>query len=272
LYAEVALEQGPPSAKSRNILISDFTHVEVLLAARNSLKYCNVEIPDHIVGRKLTRSVFNKETIVKVFFAGAVLATSLFLSLSAMAADKNTQATCSKTISFAYAESGQPIRTMVPHFVQKWIKKNQGKHPSVCFSQTPAQGTPNYLFVFSTSSSAYSGFYPTVRTSTNTSPVSGSGMVTDSYGSTWQYSYSGTVTTTTTEHYNAAYTDTTETLYLYAYGQNGTPVSQRWRGRTVRAGGDGWNTLGYNLGSWIATAHFPEKLLADVVKDVESLQ
>jgi hypothetical protein len=210
--------------------------------------------------------------MMKGFFAGAVLAASLFLSLPAIAADKETQATCSKNVSFAYAESGHPIRMMVPNFVQKWIKKNHSKHPSVCFSQTPAPSIPNYLFVFSESSSAFSGLYPTVRTSTNTSPVSGSGTVTDTYGSTWQYTYSGTVTTTTTEHYETPYTDTTETLYLYAYGENGTTISQRWRGRTVRAGGDGWNTLGYNLGSLMATHHYPEKLLADVVKDAESHQ
>jgi len=50
------------------------------------------------------------------------------------------------------------------------------------------------------------------RASTNTTPVSGSGTVTDSYGGMWNYTYDGTVTTTTTTttttHENLPYTDT----------------------------------------------------------------
>ena len=58
---------------------------------------------------------------------------------------------------------------------------------------------------------AFYGLYPTVRTNTTTSttPVSGSGTVTDSYGGMWNYTYDGktTTTTTTTTREDLHYTD-----------------------------------------------------------------
>jgi len=107
----------------------------------------------------------------------------------------------------------------------------------LCFSQVPDPQATNYLLVFSTSQSAFNGIYPTVRTntSTNTSttPVSGSGTVTDNYGGMWNYTYDGTATTTTTTttttHENLPYTDTSNTLYLNSYDQQGRMISQRWR-------------------------------------------
>ena len=179
---------------------------------------------------------------------------------------------CEKNISFAVAEGGQ-VGPRVPKFAEKWTKKYQSKHPGLCFSQTPIPDADNYLLVFSTSQSAFNGIYPTVRTSTstNTTPVSGSGTVTDYYGGMWQYSFDGTVTTTTTttEHLNVPYTDTSNTLYLYSYGQNGRAISQRSRTITTRQGGDGMNTLGYNLGALLSTIHMKQGLLSAVVKDVE---
>ena len=179
---------------------------------------------------------------------------------------------CEKNISFAMAEAGQ-IVPRVPSFAQKWTKKNQSKHPGLCFSQNPISDADNYLLVFSTSQSAFNGIYPTVHTSTstNTTPVSGNCTVTDYYGGMWQYSFDGTVTTTTTttEHLSLPYTDTSNTLYLYSYGQNGRAISQRSRTLTTRQGGDGMNTLGYNLGALLGSIHMKQGLLSDVVKDVE---
>ena len=182
---------------------------------------------------------------------------------------------CDKNISFAVAEAGQ-IVSRVPAFADKWISKNQKKYAGLCFSQVPNSKAANYLLVFSTSQSAFNGIYPTVRTSTNTStsttPVSGSGTVTDNYGGMWNYTYDGaittTTTTTTTTQQNLPYTDTSNTLYLRSYDQHGRVISERWRTITTRQGGDGANTLGYNLGAALGAIHMRQHLLKNVVEDV----
>jgi hypothetical protein len=185
------------------------------------------------------------------------------------------QSGCDKNISFAVAGGGQ-IVSRVPAFAEKWVSKNQKKYMGLCFSQVPDPQAANYLLVFSTSQSAFNGIYPTVRTntSTNTSttPVSGSGTVTDNYGGMWNYTYDGTATTTTTTttttHEDLPYTDTSNTLYLNSYDQQGRMISQRWRTITTRQGGDGANTLGYNLGAALGAIHMKEHLLKSVVEDV----
>jgi hypothetical protein len=185
------------------------------------------------------------------------------------------QTGCDKNISFAVARGGQ-VTSRVPDFADKWISKNQKKYAGLCFSQTPNAQAANYLLLFSTSQSAFNGIYPIVRTSTNTNtsttPVSGSGTVTDNYGGMWNYTYNGTdtttTTTTTTTHDNLPYTDTSNTLYLRSYDQNGRLISDRWRTITTRQGGDGANTLGYNLGAALGAIHMKEHLLKNVVEDI----
>jgi hypothetical protein len=178
---------------------------------------------------------------------------------------------CTKNISIAVAENGQ-IVSLVPQFAAKWIKNNQKKYPGLCFSQIPNPQSMNFVLVFSTSQSSFYGIFPTVNTYTNTStsPISGNGTVTSSYGSTWNFTYEGTATTTTTTmyHENLPYTDTDRTLYVNAYSQNGALISQRWRTTSTREGGDAYNTLGYNLGSALGAIHIKERLLRDAVDDV----
>src|SRR5579859_5850073 len=129
-----------------------------------------------------------------------ILVASIFLlnSLTANAFGQ-AQGRCNKSISFATAYGGQLV-SQLPDFADKWISANRQKYPGICFSQTPTPGAQNYLLVFSTTLSSYSGIFPTVKiyTSTSTSPVSGSGTVTSNYGEMWYYNYNGTVTTTTT--------------------------------------------------------------------------
>jgi hypothetical protein len=86
----------------------------------------------------------------------------------------------------------------------------------------------------------------------------------------WNYTYEGTETTTATTSIpeNLPYTDTTSTLYVNAYSQNGSLVSQRFRSITTRQGGEGANTLGYNLGAALGAIHIKERLLKDAVEDV----
>jgi hypothetical protein len=57
-------------------------------------------------------------------------------------------------------------------------------------------------------------------------------------------------------------------LYLNSYDQQGRMISQRWRTITTRQGGDGANTLGYNLGAALGAIHMKEHLLKSVVEDV----
>ena len=183
----------------------------------------------------------------------------------------STAADCDKNISFAVAESGQ-IVSRVPAFAQKWISSNQKHYRGLCFSQMPDPRANNYVLVFAVSRSAFNGLYPTVRTNTTTSttPVSGTGTVTDNNGGMWNYTYDGstTTTTTTTTHENLPYTDTSNTLYLYSYDHQGKLMSERWRTITTRQGGDGTNTLGYNLGAAVGAIHFKEHLLKSAVGDV----
>jgi hypothetical protein len=209
---------------------------------------------------------------------GLLLLTFVVQPMLAKDKTDKTSAACDKNISFAVAQSGQVV-SRVPTFADKWVSKNAKKYPGMCFSQMPNPQAANYLLVFSTSQSAFNGIYPTVRTSTstntNTTPVSGSGMVTDSYGGMWNYTYDGTVTTTTTTttttQENLPYTDTSNTLYLGSYDQHGRLISERWRTVTTRQGGDGMNTLGYNLGASLGAMHMKEHLLKSVVKDVDKV-
>ncbi len=178
---------------------------------------------------------------------------------------------CVKNISFAVAEGGQ-IVSRAPKFTGKWIEKNQKKFPSICFSQAPSRDAANFVVVFSVYQSAFDGIHPTVRTSTTSSvaPISGQGTIISNYGAMWNYSYSGTstTTTTTTYHVNLPYRDTTKTLFAFSYDQTGNLVSRRWREVTTRQGGDGANTLGYNLGSALVSIHIKERLLKEVVDDL----
>ena len=183
----------------------------------------------------------------------------------------SARALCEKNISFAVAESGQ-IVSRVPGWVQSWIDKNQKKYAGLCFSQSPNPQSSNFLLVLSASQAAFNGLYPTVRTNTHTSttPVSGRGTVTDNYGGMWNYTYNGTVTTTTTSttQQNLPYTDTSNTLYLYGYDQHGKLISEHWRTITTRQGGDGANTLGYNLGAALGAVHFKAHLLKSGIADI----
>lgn len=178
-----------------------------------------------------------------------------------------------KIVSFAIADPKGGVHPGMAGWTENWIRKNAKKYPNVLFQQgCPIRGAENYLVVFSASASALSGFDPvvTTNTSTNTTPVSGSGTVTDNYGSTWDYTFSGdvTTTTTTTTQENIPYTIQSNTLYATAYDEHGVIVSQRWHVYNSKQGGDAANSLGYNLGSALGAINSRGRLLNAVVKDI----
>ncbi len=181
------------------------------------------------------------------------------------------QSGCAKNVSFGIFENGRMFVTE-PSWVAHWVQKNQKHYPSICFSQTPKAGAANFLMVLSNSSQSFSGFDPVVRTNTTTetTPVSGSGRVTDTYGGMWSYTYDGTVTTTTTTttRENVPYSLNSNSLYIYTFDEHGTLVSRRWKTLTTKQGGDPYNTLGYNLGAALSAINFKSGLLKSAVKDV----
>jgi hypothetical protein len=182
-----------------------------------------------------------------------------------------SQPGCAKNVSFGVFENGRMFLGM-PDWVMHWIQKNEKHYANICFSQTPKVGATNFLMVLSNSSQSLSGFDPVVRTNTTTSttPVSGSGIVTDNYGGMWSYTYDGTVTTTTTTttHENLAYSLNSNSLYIYTFDEHGIMVSERSKTLTTKQGGDPYNTLGYNLGAAFRAINFKSGLLKGAVKDV----
>src|ERR1044071_4556252 len=73
--------------------------------------------------------------------------------------------TCGKNVSFAVAESGQPVPA-IPKFTLKWLgsKPRREDFSGLCFSQVPSHGMPNYLLIFSTSPDAFQGLQAAAHT------------------------------------------------------------------------------------------------------------
>lgn len=178
---------------------------------------------------------------------------------------------CDIVIGFAIA-GRDGVHPGVMGWTRNWINKNAKNYPNVAFQACSAKSLRNYLIVFSSSASVLNGFEPVLgsNTSTSISPVSGTGTVSNMYGSTWFYTYSGTVTTTTTTttQENVPYTIQSNTMYATAYDEHGYIISQRWHTFSSKQGGDGANTLGYNLGSALAAINARGHLLNAVVKDI----
>jgi hypothetical protein len=188
-------------------------------------------------------------------------------------ASKHAPEISKKVVEFAIAD-GSGVHPGTPGWTENWIRKNEKKYPGISFQQgSPVQGAENYLIVFSASANAVLGFDPVVRTntSTNTTPVSGSGTITSNYGSTWNYTYDGqvTTTTTTTTQENVPYTIQSNTLYATAYNEHGVIVSQRWHVYSTQQGGDPYRGLGHNLGNALASINSRGRLVNAVVEDIE---
>ena len=134
---------------------------------------------------------------------------------------------CTKTITFAAAEGGQPVPA-IPKFAAKWIGK--AKHvegyPDMCLSQMPSARTANYVVIFSITDQGFDGFTPVAHTYTSSGPPLSEGMGISSYGGTWSYSYAGVSPPATTATLDLQRIDgSKKALILRAYGQQGRLVA-----------------------------------------------
>lgn len=149
---------------------------------------------------------------------------------------------------------------------RKWMAK---KYPRACLLEDGthlAPGVPRYLLVYADFQNALAGFQPVQRTTS--SPVTGSGTVTNAYGNTWNFTYTGTVEAT--ETVETPYVISSQSLYLTAYDENGHVVSQHSITRSSQTGGDAGYAAGYNTGSLISGLwNNPQRLAASVLKDVQ---
>lgn len=174
------------------------------------------------------------------------------------------------TVTFVTVRNGN-VAHLMPDWAIKWVRKNEKKYPGVRFQTTgeAVAGARNFVVAFSASSGEVQGFQPVTHTdtSTNTNPVSGSGMITDTQGEMWNYSYYGTVTTTTTTttHENVPYTISSNTLYVSAFDERGEMVAQRWHVYSTQSGGNSANALGYNLGNALGAINARGHMLKAVV-------
>lgn len=184
---------------------------------------------------------------------------------------------CEKFITFAMAENGSLV-PKPPNVSDKWWKKMRNKYRNVCFEGmgSPSSTSVHYLIVLSESESAFNGLYPVFRTETdiNTTPISGSGTITDYTGSRWFYSYQGTLTTTTTTttQTDLPYTDNTYGAFANAYSADGRLIASDRKYVTYRTGGDAANSFGYNLASRLFSGDPSKKVVESMLKQLSVLQ
>jgi len=150
---------------------------------------------------------------------------------------------------------------------RKWLAK---KYPRACLLEDTAHfapGVPRYLLVYAVSRGAFAGFQPVQQTTH--SVVSGTGTATNASGGMWNFSYHGTMDTS--EAVVAPYTITSQSVFLYAYDENGRVVSQHSTTSSTQTGGDAAYAAGYNTGNLIAQLlNNPQRLATRVLKDVQN--
>jgi len=133
---------------------------------------------------------------------------------------------CSKNVSFAIAEGGQPVPA-IPKFTLKWLggKSRKEGFPALCFSQVPSLTQTNYMVVFSSTPAALAG----LRASAHTykSGIQGTDNPVNSYSGTWSYVYSGAAPpATTTSTLDLRRDDKPKSLDVRAFDQSGKTISQ----------------------------------------------
>jgi len=157
----------------------------------------------------------------------------------------------------------------IPPEGQSFMAKNAKNYPRMCLVQDTTSfvpGVPRYLLVWAYSEGAFAGFQPVQQLTTT--PVSGSGTLTNLYGDRWNFTYSGTMTEIDT--IEAPYVIQSHSLYLNAYDENGNAVSRHSITVSNQAGGDASYAAGYNAGALISMLwNNPSHLIKSVLKGVQ---
>lgn len=206
----------------------------------------------------------------------AVLAALVLVSCSFAWAKNETYAgPCTKNVSSAVVSSSG-VEPLFPDFVTHWWKKNAKSYPGVCLSSRPSSTARNYLLVFSTSESYYSGLMPTTHTYTSTSSTTFSvnGSASDQYGNRWNYTGTGDAetTTATTVRENVPYTDRAVGLFARTYDSTGRIIRSDGHLYRTRTGGDAANSAGYNIGSALSNINARGKMLKSALLAITSDQ
>ncbi len=182
----------------------------------------------------------------------------------------HNRAVCDQIITVAgLTPSG--LALYVPPLGQKFMAKNSKNYPRMCLLEDTdnfVPGVPRYLLVYAYSDGAFAGFQPV--TQARTSPVYGSGTATNAYGDRWNFTYHGTMTEIDTVQ--APYVIQSHSLYVRAYDENGSVVSQHSVTTSSQTGGDAAWAAGYNGAQLIAQlwnnpAHLIKSVLGDVQKN-----
>lgn len=159
----------------------------------------------------------------------------------------NQQSSCTKNVSFAVAEGGQPVPD-IPKFALKWLSGKARKEgfAKICFSQIPSASLTNYVVIFSTTEAAFNGLTPQAHTYTTATTAHDGNTPVSSFGGTWTYAYAGTAPPATTDSLSLKRDDKPKSLAARAYSQSGKMLAQ------------------YNL----SAVGSRDKLIEDVMKDV----
>ena len=157
---------------------------------------------------------------------------------------------CSKNVSFAVAENGQPVPD-IPKFTVKWLDgKSRKEHfANVCFSQIPSANRTNYIVVFSTTESAFEGLKPTAHTYTSTGQGGNNTGAIASYGGTWDYAYTGVAPPPTTDTLDLRRDDKPKQLDVRAFDQSGRSIAH------------------YNLAKFSSRDKLLEQVISDIAAD-----
>lgn len=178
---------------------------------------------------------------------------------------------CTKNVSLGSLEKEKLILA-IPEWAAKWYEKNQKRFPGMCFSDSPMAGAQNYLIVFYTSVPASTEITPLAKISATaeTTPVSGMGTFTTSYGSTWHYTYERTVTTTVTTVMTEKVPHNLEpnVLYARAYSEQGIPIAQHWPPAGTKKSKEAAVKKGKNRDASLPEIRTMTELLSQMVEDI----
>src|SRR5579863_1264833 len=186
---------------------------------------------------------------MKIQVVGIFLLCSAAL-LCAQTTESNSES-CSKNVSFAIAEGGQPVPA-IPKFAAKWLSgksRKEQRFSKICFSQIPSANLLNYVVIFSTSEASFNGLTPQAHTYTSTAPTHDSSTPVSSFGGTWSYAYIGTAPPASTDTLSLKRDDKPKSLDVRAYTQSGKVLAH------------------LNLSSVGSRDKLLEQILTDIVND-----